>query len=170
MLAIIAGVIILLGVGTVFLAKSLSGSPKPVATSDQADQTDSFVPIDPNIKVTVAESRLKDNTVNISATGLGGKVVSIAYELTYDSQGLIKGVNSGSKPLDVAGKDSFDREVYLGTCSRNVCKPDLGVSKVSVVLEFTNTDGKKSQFSGDFNLGNVVPSTGGTSSNTQVND
>ena len=76
----------------------------------------------------------------------------VAYELTYESQGLVKGVNSGSKPIDVAGKDSFEREVYLGTCSRNVCKSDGGVKSVSVVLEFTGESGKKSQFSKEYPL------------------
>ncbi|KKU83092.1 MAG: hypothetical protein UY10_C0015G0014 [Microgenomates group bacterium GW2011_GWA2_47_8] len=88
----------------------------------------------------------------LSATGLGAKVSAIAYELTYESQGLIKGVNSGSKPIDVIGQASFSREVYLGTCSRNVCKPDLGIKSVSVVLEFTNASGKKSQFTKDYDL------------------
>ena len=111
-----------------------------------------FEPVDPSIVVDVSRSRSKDNTVVVSATGLGAKVSAIAYELTYESQGLIKGVNSGSKPIDVIGQASFSREVYLGTCSRNVCKPDLGIKSVSVVLEFTNASGKKSQFTKDYDL------------------
>jgi hypothetical protein len=63
-----------------------------------------------------------------------------------------KGVTSGSKALDVTGEDSFEREIYLGTCSKNVCKPDLGVTKVALVLEFTDKDAKKSQFSKEFEL------------------
>lgn len=94
----------------------------------------------------------KNNSVLLTVTGLARKYNSVAYELTYESQGLIKGVNSGSKPIDVAGKDSFEREVYLGTCSRNVCKPDPGVIKVSVVLEFTDSSGQRSQFSKEFEL------------------
>ena len=78
--------------------------------------------------------------------------MSVAYELSYESQGLIKGVNSGSKPIDTTDKDSFEREVYLGTCSKNDCKPDVGVTKISVVLEFTDKDGKRSQYSKDFEL------------------
>lgn len=126
---------------------------KPNQAPPQDEKIEELLPpADSAIIVTVAKSRSKDNTVVMSVSGLGTKYLSIGYELTYDSQGLIKGVNSGSKPLDVVGKDGFDREVYLGTCSRNVCKPDAGVKKVSVVLEFTDTSGKKSQFSKDYTL------------------
>jgi len=107
---------------------------------------------DPAIVVGAAFSKAKDNTVVLTVSALGAKYTTVGYELTYDSQGLIKGVNSGSKPVEVAGQDGFEREVYLGTCSRNVCKPDLGVTKVTVVMEFIDTAGQKSQFSKDFDL------------------
>lgn len=108
--------------------------------------------VDASIQVSITESRAKANTIILAVSGLGSKYKSVAYEITYDSQGLIKGVNSGSKPIDVAGEDGFEREVYLGTCSRNVCKPDAGVTAVSVVLEFTDTTGKRSQYSNEFEL------------------
>lgn len=109
-------------------------------------------PVDESVVVSVKQSKSADNTVVMTASGLAGKMTAIGYELSYESLGLVKGVNSGSKPLDVTGKDTFTRDIYLGTCSRNVCKPDAGVTKVSVVMEFTGTDGKKSQFSKDFDL------------------
>lgn len=107
---------------------------------------------DAALVVTVTKSTSKENAVVLTVSGLASKYATVGYELTYDSQGLIKGVNSGSKPVEVAGKDTFEREVYLGTCSRNVCKPDAGVTSVSVALEFTDTSGKKSQLSKEFEL------------------
>jgi hypothetical protein len=121
------------------------------AVSQNAEPTPDTIPtIDSSIKVNA--KLVSNNTISLDVTGLDGKMKSMAYELTYDSQGLIKGVNSGSKPLDLTGKNEITREVYMGTCSRNVCKPDLGVKKVSVALEFISTDDKKSQFSQDFDL------------------
>ncbi len=108
--------------------------------------------VDASIKVDVTESRAKPNTIILAVSGLGAKYKSVAYEITYESQGLIKGVNSGSKPIEVTGEDGFEREVYLGTCSRNVCKPDAGVTAVSVVLEFTDSSGKRSQYSHEFEI------------------
>lgn len=107
---------------------------------------------DSSLLITVAKSKVKDNAVVLTVSALASKYATVGYELTYDSQGLIKGVNSGSKPVDVAGKDTFEREVYLGTCSRNVCKADVGVKSVSVALEFIDTSGKKSQMSKEFEL------------------
>ncbi len=107
---------------------------------------------DTSLIATVTKSKITANAVVLSVSALASKYATVGYELTYESQGLIKGVNSGSKPVEVAGKDTFEREVYLGTCSRNVCKPDAGVKSVSVALEFTDTLGKKSQLSKEFDL------------------
>ncbi len=144
------GLALLLLITGVAVYKVVSGSAQaPVVEEEPVEelpQVDAFVIVD------VTKSRSKDNTVVLSVSKLGSKYSSVAYELTYESQGLIKGVNSGSKPIDVAGKDSFEREVYLGTCSRNVCKPDPGVKSVSVVLEFTDSSGKRSQFSKEYEI------------------
>jgi len=144
----LAMLVILTGV-VVYKVVSPSNEPEPVV---EEEVVETLPEADASIVVAAAFSKAKDNTVVLTVSALGGKYTTVGYELTYDSQGLIKGVNSGSKPVEVAGQDGFEREVYLGTCSRNVCKPDLGVTKVTVVMEFTDTSGKKSQFSKDFDL------------------
>lgn len=108
-------------------------------------------PVDESVSVDLAEGA-KANTVELLVSGLDGKYKKLGYEFTYESEGLIKGVNTGSSPIDVSGEDEFSREIYLGTCSRNVCTPDKGVSTISVVVEFTDTSGTRSQFTGDFEL------------------
>lgn len=150
---IIIGILVLLLVvtGVVVYKAVFSGSPASTATTDNITPV-SLPPVDTSITVNLTKSATADHTVVINISGLGSKMDSIAYELTYDSNGLIKGVNSGSKPLDVKGKDSIERDIYLGTCSRNVCTPDPGVSKVTLNLEFTDTSGAKSQFSKDYTL------------------
>jgi hypothetical protein len=142
LLVVITGVV-------VYKVVAPSSEPEPVVEEEVVE----ILPeADASIVVDASFSKVKDNTVVLKVSSLGSKYTTVGYELTYDSQGLIKGVNSGSKPVEVAGQDGFEREVYLGTCSRNVCKPDLGVTKVTVVMEFTDTSGKKSQFSKDFDL------------------
>lgn len=127
-------------------------APAPEAPPVEEEEIISLPEADPSIVVSAAFSKAKANTVILKVSNLKNTYSTVGYELTYDSQGLIKGVNSGSKPIEVAGQDGFEREVYLGTCSRNVCKPDLGVEKVSVVLEFTDNSGKRSQFTKDFDV------------------
>ena len=149
---IIVGILALLLVVTGVVVYKAVFSVKP-ATEGTEDITPVILPpVDSSISVDLTESKSAANTVIISIKGLAGKMTTIAYEMTYDSQGLIKGVNSGSKPADVTGKDVFERDIYLGTCSRNVCKPDVGVSKVTLNLEFTDSSGSKSQFSKDYTL------------------
>lgn len=143
---------LLLGLVGFLVYKTLT-KPKATPVAVDEEQVVEVIPAaDASIIVSAKLSKSKANTVVLSAEGLAGKIASVGYELTYDSEGLIKGVNSGSKPLDVSGKDIFEREVYLGTCSRNVCRPDVGVKKVSVVLEFTDISAKKSQATKDFDL------------------
>lgn len=119
-------------------------------TSEQAQQVEIPV-VDTSVSINVKDSP-KANTIVLTVDKLDSKYKQIAYELSYESEGLIKGVNSGSKPIDVAGKDSFEREIYLGTCSRNVCKPDAGVTAVTIAFQFTDTKDAKSQFSKEYEL------------------
>ena len=144
-----AGLAVLLIITGVVVYK-VAFAPKPSVPVEEEEIVEILPPVDASVVVDAVLG--KPNTVVLTAKGLAGKYASVAYELTYESGGLIKGVNSGSKPIETAGQNEFEREVYLGTCSRNVCKPVLGVTKVSVVLEFTGEDGKKSQFSKEFEL------------------
>jgi len=150
---IIIGVIVLaVVVGGIVAAKAMFSPKQSQIVTEEESEMETIPEVDASVVVTVSESKSKANTIIINVTGMDGKMAKVAYELTYESEGLIKGVNSGSKPIEVAGEDGFEREVYLGTCSRNVCKPDVGVTKVSVVLEFTDTEGARSQFSKEFEL------------------
>lgn len=124
---------------------------KPPAVVEETIDSVSLPEVDTAVVVDLVKA-VKPNAVTLKVSGLASKYATIGYEFSYESKGLIKGVNSGSRPVDVAEKDLFDREVYLGTCSKNVCTPDSGVTKVTVVLQFTDTAGKQSQFSKDFEL------------------
>lgn len=153
-LALILGGIALLLIITGFVVYKtvFSGSPTSQSQSNDTITPTELPPADASIQVNLTNSTTTANAVVISVKGMASKMSTIAYELTYQSKGLVKGVNSGSKPLDVAGKDALEREIYLGTCSRNVCTPDVGVTKVSVALVFTDTAGKETQFSKDYIL------------------
>lgn len=150
MMYLYIGLAVLLLITGVVVYRVVAPSNEPAPVEEEI--TELLPTADASIVVGAAFSKAKDNTVVLTVSGLGSKYTTVGYELTYDSQGLIKGVNSGSKPVEVANQDGFEREVYLGTCSRNVCKPDTGVTKVSIVMEFTDSTGKKSQFSKEFDL------------------
>lgn len=150
---LVSGILVLLLVATGFvLYKALIASPAPVAnTQPVIPKPESMPAVSSSVSVDLTQSA-KPYTLMLDVKGLNGTYTTIGYEFSYVSNGLIKGVNSGSSPIDVTGKNEFTRDVYLGTCSGKDCTPDKGVNKVSVVLEFTDTSGAKSQFSKDFNL------------------
>jgi hypothetical protein len=147
---IIVGVLVLLLVvtGVVVYKAVFSGAPAPAVTADISPTP--VAPVDSSISVELTKSITTANTIAISAKGMNGKMKSVSYELTYESKGVMQGATGTS--VDVTGKDSFERDIYLGTCSKNVCTPHLGVSKVSLVLVFTDSAGKQSQFSKDYTL------------------
>ncbi len=136
------GVIVL---GFVVLKKPSTTKEEVIVEEEQLQEADSA------IVAGVTWSKVKDNTIELLITGLKGNYTNVAYEVSYETQGVVQGVTT--KPLDIAGKDTFIRDdIYLGTCSRNVCRPHTGVKKVSLVLEFTDLSGKKSQLIKDFDL------------------
>ncbi len=146
---IIIGVLVLLLLVTGFVVYKAVFSAKPAEVTQ--DLTPAVVaPVDASISVDLTKSTSAANTVIVSVKGMGGKMTSVAYELMYESKGVTQGVTG--KSVDVSGKDTFERDLYLGTCSRNVCTPHLGVTKVNLVLVFTDTSGKQSQFSKDYTL------------------
>jgi len=118
---------------------------------EQQEVVEEITPADSAIQANVSWSKVKDNTIVLSIEGLKAGYTKVRYEISYETQGIVQGVTS--RPLDISGQETFTRDdIYLGTCSRNVCKPHTGVKKVSVVLEFTDVSGKKSQLTKDFDL------------------
>ncbi|MGB9706627.1 MAG: hypothetical protein ACPLXP_00935 [Microgenomates group bacterium] len=63
---------------------------------------------------------------------------SIEYELTYLSKGLSRGVVGTIK---LNGETSITRKILLGTCSRNVCKYDEGVTDGKLTLRLRGPEG-----------------------------
>jgi len=150
-IGIILGIIVLLLAGTGFVVYRVLFTQKPQAPAVE-DVVDTVPQVDASVKVSAKASTIKNDAIVLSVSGMAGKMSSVGYEVSYESKGLVKGVNSGSKPIDVTGSDTFEREIYLGTCSRNVCTPDPGVTRVSIDLKFTDSAGKESTFSKDFEL------------------
>lgn len=143
--------VLIAATGFVIYKVVFSGTPASQTTQNAAPTPVAEPTVDSSVAVTLTKST-KPYTVVLTVSGLNSKYQSLGYEFSYESKGLIKGVNSGETPPDVSGKSEFTKEIYLGTCSRNDCTPDVGVTKVSVTLEFTDTTGAKSTFSKDFDL------------------
>jgi hypothetical protein len=150
-LGIIIGVlVVLLGVTGFFVYKAIFLQKPPVTVAEEVVET--LPQVDASVVVAVKKSSVKADAIVLSVSGMAGKTNGIEYDVSYETKGQVQGVTSGIKPIDVTGKDSFEREIYLGTCSKNVCTPHAGVTKVSIDLRFTDAAEKKSTFSKEFEL------------------
>ncbi len=149
---VLVGILAVLVLMAGFVIYKAAFAPKAAPTPVEEEEVVETLPAaDAAIAVTIAKSKVKDNTVVLSVEGLASKYEKLSYELSYETQGIVQGVTSA--PLDISAKDEFVRDdIYLGTCSRNVCKPHPGVTKISAVIIFTDADGAKSQYTGDFEL------------------
>lgn len=123
-------------------------APSPATTVEEEEQVE-LPPVDSSVKVDlVARDDKKAVVLKISSIPKGTE--SIEYELSYDtSAGLPKGALGTIRLKD--GEVSVEREILLGTCSRNICKYDEGVTKISLILRFNHPKGS-SQFQKEYEL------------------
>lgn len=146
LIGIIAIVLLGLGVGGYF-AFAKKPAQKPVVEEEVVE--DVVEPADPSISLTLTKHPSKANTMILTVDGLKKEYATIAYELSYDSAGTSQGVIS--KALDVSDLETFTRDdIYLGTCSKNVCRPHPGVGEITAIVELTKPNGKVSQLSKEF--------------------
>ncbi len=142
---VVLGLIALSVVGFGMWKFVFAPSPETVVEEEEIE----LPVVDSSVKVDlVARDDKKAVTLKISSIPKGTE--SIDYELSYDtSAGLPKGALGTIRLKD--GESSVEREILLGTCSRNVCKYDEGVTKINLVLRFNHPKGS-SQFQKEYVL------------------
>ena len=123
-------------------------SQKPEETPAE-EEVSSLPDVDPSVEVTIATTE-GNRDVILGIKNIQAGATAIDYELSYlTGEGLPKGAIG---KIRVNGKSEVTgEEVKLGTCSRNVCKYDEGVTSVDLVLKFNHPDGN-SQFQKSYEL------------------
>lgn len=146
--AMIISVIVLIVVlgGGFLLVKNLT---KPVAeNTEEASFAENLPPVDSSVSVNL-EAKGDNTAVVLSVSNIPQGTESIEYELSYNNEeGLPKGALG---KIDLDGKQEIVRDILLGTCSKNVCTYDKGVTSVNLVLKFNHPDGA-SQFTKEYPL------------------
>lgn len=141
--------LILLGVGSwlFFFGKK----SEPVVKENEGQQlNDVLPPIDPSVEITLA-SRGDKKEVKLTIKKIPQDTVSLEYELSYfTGTGLSRGTFTPT-PVDLKGATEFERDILLGTCSRNVCSYDEGVKSITLTVKFNSAKGS-SQFKKEFPL------------------
>lgn len=153
---LIIAVLIIIGFGLVFTKKLNNNGPKATPTPDPEQNVLEKI-FESTLDVTLAP-RSDYHAFTLTIKNLKEKgYASFEYEISYDAQsseepGQIITQGSASKEPIIVTEDDFSREILLGTCSKNVCKYDKGVTSVKVTLRLVTTDGKTHLWEKEFSL------------------
>lgn len=149
-LIIILVVLLVLVGGGIFLKKKFFSSSAVVSTT--SINTGSIaLPENQEKGVEVSLiARSDKRAVTLKVNKISSETTSIEYELSYDTgSGLPRGVLG---KVDLKGAETLSREILLGSCSKNVCVYDEGVTKISLTLKFNKISGEATGFSKDYEL------------------
>ena len=134
-------VLLLLVAGGWFLFGRSTGADTELVPEPKV--TPAFEPIGDEVDVEFKPNKARTKaTLTISGLTEAG-VDSLEYEVLYETSGLVKGVNSGSSPIEVDSSGEIERELDFGTCSSGVCRYDKDVGLITLVVRFNTSSGTK---------------------------
>jgi hypothetical protein len=140
MIGIGIGVIGLAIIGAVILSKKQATAvKKDVSQLTQSEDDQEAIPTaGPGVKVELVPVVSKKE-IKLVVSGVPDKTTSIEYEFTYSTKEQeSEGVFSTAKPEKGSEyfPKTFERQITLGTCSKNVCRYHNVTSDISVILKF----------------------------------
>jgi len=105
--------------------------------------TPALAPIGDEVSVNFEPNKARTKaTLVISGLDKAG-VESLEYEVLYETSGLVKGINSGSSPVEVDVNGEVERELDFGTCSSGVCRYDKDIGLITLIIRFNTSSGTK---------------------------
>src|SRR3989344_6661133 len=123
-------------IGGFLVVKNLTKPMAPVA--EEEEEVSNLPPADPSIVVDVTP-KSDGKALLLTVSKIPAGTLAVEYEITYlTDKGLSKGANG---KFDLNGKTELEKDILLGTCSKNTCNYDTGVTSVTVVLKFHATEG-----------------------------
>lgn len=147
MIAVAAAVIALaIVVSIVVLRKPAQVEVKKTSQLlESQDDTEPIPTVGPEVKVKLVSIQPKKE-VKLVVEGVPAKTTSIEYEFTYstkeqDSEGVFS--TAKLKEGETAFPKAFERQITLGTCSKNVCRYHDITSDVVVRLKFEGEYGSR---------------------------
>lgn len=144
---IIIPLLLLLAGGGFFLLKGSQSEKTPVEPTPTIES----VPLDnlneKNPYGVDLKPRFDKKAVFLKIASFPAQLSTIEYELNYEAKEGPRGVLG---TINYKNENSIQREILLGTCSKNVCRYDEGVTKVTLTIVFKA--GKTEKFQGQFDL------------------
>ena len=132
-------------------AEGSAGETFGLSPAAVAPTVSSLLPLEGRPYVTLV-SRVDGKELTLSISGIVG-AKTLEYELTYlagePGNQLQRGV-VGSVELE--GRTDYTKAILLGSCSKNVCKYDEGVSEGTITLTLRAPEGTAQKYESAFHL------------------
>ncbi len=141
---IIIGIIVLVIVLLSGVFYILSANKTPSASSDQSsDQQTDIIPTLTASDLGLSMRALNSNKQIMFTITKPAGIKSVDYELTYTATGdQQRGVIGTIDVQPGVTKIEPEKPLDLGSCSRNICKYDTGVTSAKLTLKISKTNGK----------------------------
>lgn len=130
---------VLIVLGLIFMRKPAQVEVKKTSQLlESQEDTEPIPTVGPEVRVKLVSVR-EGQEVKLVVDGVPAKTKIIEYEFTYStSEQDSEGVFSTAKPKEgeAVFPSTFERQITLGTCSRNICRYHQITSDVTVRLKF----------------------------------
>ncbi len=104
-----------------------------------------------NLKVQVTKGKRKGSVV-LKIQGIPEGTTEVEYELTYPTKD--KGLQGVIGTLDEIEGKSYEKEIFLGTCSSGTCVQHKLAGSISLLLRFRGSFGEIS-FENEYTIGEL---------------
>ncbi len=94
-----------------------------------------------DVKIKVSSAKGKKSTILLSIENIPQGTESIDYELTYETED--KGLQGVIGTIDDLKGSSYEKEIFLGTCSSGVCIEHKVKGSINLVLRFSGDYGEE---------------------------
>lgn len=128
-------VLILILTFGVFFLRSKNNTQQKV--SNKVSEDKAKILKDVQVEVNPAEG--KENTILLLIKNIPEGTEMIEYELTYETED--KGLQGVIGTLDDIEGKSYEKEIFLGTCSSGVCVPHKVKGSITLLLRFAGSYG-----------------------------
>lgn len=140
-------ILALLGAGGFWLLRGREVAPAPVAPTPTVEAIPIQEIAEANPYGLALAPRFDKKAVFLKISSFPPGLKTIEYELTYEAKEGPRGVLG---TVNYKGEAKIEREILLGTCSKNVCRYDEGVREVTLTAVFKGE--KTEKFQGKFSL------------------
>ena len=146
------------GIGILILAIAVGGFFATRGSSNKAvvagpTPTPAIVDLLPSDALSVSLKAQRNNQYVLTVDTIPERVTAISYEITYDTENKgTQGIVGSPVSLKDGQTTYTNNQIIFGTCSRNKCVYDQGVSNITINIRLTYKDGSEKGWKGTLEI------------------